>query len=70
MAARATATGTAIVAARATLAVTTAIGGTATGFATGAEVAELAGQFRVERIVEADGQRSITGGCRLGRGRG
>ena len=59
---RTTVAGTAaIIATRATIAFATTISGTATGLATGAEVAELAGQFGVERVVEADGKRTIAG---------
>ena len=54
----------AIVATRATIAFATTISGTATGLATWAEVAKLAGEFGVERIVEADCNRTIS--CRYG----
>jgi len=59
---RTTIAGTAaIIATRATIAFATTISGTATGLATRAEVAELAGEFGVERIVEADCNRTIAG---------
>ena len=49
---------------------TVATTGVATGLATGAEIAELAGQFGIERIVERDGDAldaGTTGGsCRRG----
>ena len=55
----------AIIATRATIAFATTISGTATGLATWAEVAKLAGEFGVERIVEADGNRTVTSRDRL-----
>ena len=64
MATRAAVAGTAAVvttwAAIATIA--TAVCSTTAGFAAGAEVAELAGELCVERIVEADGNRTVAGG--------
>jgi hypothetical protein len=63
---RATVAGTAtIVATRATIALATTISGTAAGLATWAEVAELAGEFGIERIVEADCDRTVAGGYGL-----
>ena len=61
MATRAAATGTAaVVTTWATVtAVAAAVGCTATGFAAGAEIAELPGEFSVERIVEADGNHNV-----------
>ena len=41
-------------------AVAAAIGSATTGFAAGAEVAELAGELGVERVVEADGHGTIS----------
>ena len=69
MATRATiASAATVVTTRATItSIGSAIGGTATGFAAGAEIAELAGEFGIERIVEADGDRTVTGGHGLGR---
>ena len=68
MATRATVAGAAAVVA--TRAAVTSVGstirGAAAGFAAGAEVAELAGELGVERVVEADGNRTVTGGDRLG----
>ena len=59
---------TAIIATRAAIsAIATTIGSTATGLATGAEVAELAGQFGIERVVEADSKRTIAGSDGLSR---
>ena len=46
------------------------IGGAAAGLAAGTEVAELAGQLGIERIVEADSDRTVTGRCRLCRAGG
>ena len=63
---RTTIAGTAaIVATRATIAIATTIGSTATGLATRTEIAELAGEFGIERIIEADRDRTIAGGYRL-----
>ena len=45
---------TAIAARAAITSVGSTIGSTATGFAAGAEIAELTGEFGVERVVEAD----------------
>ena len=60
MASRATAASSTIIATRATITVSTPIGRATTGFAAGAEVAELAGEFGIERIVEADGDGTVT----------
>src|SRR5438045_6108276 len=60
---RATVAAAAVFATRATIAAVTR-GATAGGTA-GAEVAELAGQLGVERVVEADGYRSVTCSSRL-----
>ena len=66
MTTRTTVAGTAaIIATRTTIAVATTISSTASGLATRAEIAELSGEFGVERIVEADCNRTITGGYRL-----
>lgn len=67
MATRAAVAGTAaIVAARAAIAtVAAAICCAATGFATGAEIAELAGQLGIECVVEAHRDRTITGRDRV-----
>jgi hypothetical protein len=70
---RTTVAGTAaIIATRATIAFATTISGAATSLATRAEIAELAGKFGIERIVEADCNRTIAGGyglCRACGGR-
>ena len=60
----------AIIATRTTIAVAATISGTASGLATRAEIAELAGEFGIERIVEADGNRTIAGCDGLCRARG
>ena len=57
----------AIIATRTTIAFTATISSTATGLATRAEVAELAGEFGIECIVEADCNRTITGSYGLSR---
>jgi hypothetical protein len=59
----AAASATAIIAARAAItSVGSTISSTAAGFAAGTEIAELTGEFGVERVVEADGNRTITDG--------
>jgi hypothetical protein len=68
---RTTIAGTAaIIATRATIAFATTISSTATGLATWAEVAKLAGEFGVERIIEADCNRTIAGSYGLCRAYG
>ena len=67
MATRATIAGaTPVIATRSTV---TSIGSTirrtSTGFTAGAEIAEFTGKLGIERIVEADGNRTVTSRDRL-----
>jgi len=59
---------TAVIATRATItSVGSTISNSTTGFAAGAKIAELPGEFGIERIIEADGKRTVTRGNRLTR---